>query len=274
MNNDRQRPMPDRRLEAIESSQQLTETWAKFVLDHGPGDVRDLPGISIRWADSKFPFWNCITFTDHGTNPSLLETRLAQSVALMRQKSQPGLIWVFEDLLDPSASAALSAAAERAGLSLALRGFGMAGDVLPIPEPHHPDLTFVRVTTEDHLTAYADLNSRAYGMPVEAGRDGLCGSELWKSGMYAYLGLNDGVPVAAAATIETDGRLFVALVATAPEAQRKGYGEAVTRKALFEGAKATGLTRATLHATLAGAPVYERIGLHTTAAMSFYGLAA
>jgi GNAT superfamily N-acetyltransferase len=266
--------MPDISLEAIEASQQLTETWRNLVLDHGPGDVRDLPGIAIRWANSKFPFWNCITFTDHGADPRLLDERLAQSVALMRQKSQPGLIWLFEDLLDSSARAGLPAAAERAGLSLSLSGFGMAGDVMPIPEPHHADLHFVRVTTEDHLTAYADLNSRAYGMPLEAGRDGLCGSELWKSDMYAYLGLKDGVPVTAAATTETDGRLFVALVATAPEAQRKGYGEAVTRKALFEGAKATGLTRATLHATLAGAPVYERIGLHKTATISFYGLGA
>ena len=90
--------------------------------------------------------------------------------------------------------------------------------------------------------------------------------------MYAYLGIENGVPVSAAATVETDGCLFVALVATAPEAQRQGYGEATTRKALFEGAKATGLTRATLHATLAGAPVYERIGLKKVATMGFYGL--
>ena len=128
----------------------------------------------------------------------------------------------------------------------------MSGDFLPIPEPNHPRLRFVRVTTEDELMAYADLNSRAYGMPLEAGRDGLGGSALWKSGMYTFLGLEDGVPVSAAATVETNGCLFLALVATAPEAQRKGYGEATVRKALFEGAKATGLTRTVLHATMAG----------------------
>jgi predicted GNAT family acetyltransferase len=62
------------------------------------------------------------------------------------------------------------------------------------------------------------------------------------------------------------------LVATAPEAQLKGYGEATTRKALFEGAKATGLTRTALHATMAGAPVYQRIGYRKVATMRFYGL--
>ena len=109
-------------------------------------------------------------------------------------------------------------------------------------------------------------------MPLEAGRDGLVGSALWKSGVHAYLGLEDGIPVSAAATVQTKNSLFLALVATAPEAQRKGFGEATTRKALFEGAKATGLTRFTLHASPAGAPVYERIGFHKVATIHYYGL--
>lgn len=80
------------------------------------------------------------------------------------------------------------------------------------------------------------------------------------------------MPISAAATVATKGCLFLALVATAPEAQRNGYGEATVRKALFEGARATGLTRTVLHATLAGAPVYERIGYHKVASIAFYGL--
>jgi GNAT superfamily N-acetyltransferase len=158
------------------------------------------------------------------------------------------------------------------GLGLSLSGFGMAGDILPISEPHHPKLDFVRVTAEDQLMAYADLNARAYGMLLEAGRDGLAGSALWKSGMYTYLGLENGVPVSAAATVATGNCLFLALVATAPEAQRKGDGEATVRKALFEGARATGLTRTVLRATLAGVPVYERIGYRKVASIGFYGL--
>ena len=82
--------------------------------------------------------------------------------------------------------------------------------------------------------------------------------------------LRDGTPVACAATVEAQGRLFVILVATDPDRQRRGYGEAVTRKALFEGARATGLTRATLHATVAGAPVYPRIGFEPNSPMRFY----
>ena len=264
--------MTDVSPDVLESVQQLADTWRAFVIDHGRGEARDVPGMAIRWGESKFPFWNCITFTEAGADAALLDRRLAEAAAYMRQKTEAGLIWLFEDLLDPACRAGLPAAAERAGLSLALSGFGMAGDILPMPEPNHPNLRFIRATTDDDMLAYADLNSRAYGMPLEAGRDGLGGSELWKSGMYTYLALENDVPVSAAATVQTGDCLFLALVATAPEAQRKGYGEATVRKALHEGAKATGLTRTTLHATMAGAPVYERIGYRKVASMGFYGL--
>jgi GNAT superfamily N-acetyltransferase len=262
------------RAAAVESVAQLSTVWRAMVLDRDKdADVRELPGVTVRWADCRFAFWNAVTLTEAGANAALLERRMGQAADIMRSKKQPGFLWLFEDLLADDARAAREEAARRAGLAHAFPGTGMAGDLLPIPEPRHADLTFERVTTDEHLRAYADLNSRAYGFALEEGRDGLVGSTLWKKEVYAYLALRDGVPVACAATVEAEGRLFVLLVATDPDAQRRGYGEAVTRKALYEGARATGLTRATLHATVAGAPVYPRIGFEPNSPMHFYGLA-
>ncbi|WP_320774347.1 GNAT family N-acetyltransferase [Streptomyces sp. CRN 30] len=244
-----------------------------MVLDRDPGaDVRDLPGIAVRWADCRFAFWNCVTLTDVAADAALLGRRLDEAARLMRAKRRAGFLWLFEDLLDDGARAALDAAAERAGLRYAFPGTGMAGDLLPVPDPVHPDLTFVRVATDEHLRAYADINSRAYGFGLDEGRDGIAGSALWKKDVHAYLGLRDGTPVTCAATFPAEGRLFVALVATEPGCERRGYGEAVTRKALHEGGRATGLTRAALHATAAGAPVYPRIGFRPNSPIRFYGL--
>ncbi|MEU7041777.1 GNAT family N-acetyltransferase [Streptomyces varsoviensis] len=263
--------------ESVESLHQLAVAWRAMVLDHAPNaDVRDLPGLAVRWADSPFAFWNCITLTEEHVTADLMRQRLDAAAGIIRAKrhSDSGFLWVFEDLLDADARTALTAAAEQAGLQYAFGGTGMAGDILPLPEPHHldPDLAFVRVSTEDHLRAYADLQARAYGFPVEACRDGLTGAGLWKTGMHAYLALHDTTPVACAATIPAQGRLFVCFVATDPRWQRRGYGEAVTRKALHEGARATGLTRATLHATEAGAPLYPRIGFTPNTPIRFYTL--
>ncbi|MFI0914841.1 GNAT family N-acetyltransferase [Streptomyces abikoensis] len=259
--------------ESIESVQQLTTVWRTLVLDRdADADVRDLPGIAVRWADSRFGFLNCVTLTEEGAGAELVRHRLGQAAGIMRTKKHPGFLWLFEDLLDNEARSALEATAEQAGLQYAFPGTGMAGDLLPIPEPVHPDLTFARVGTDEQLQAYADLQSRAYGLPLEDGRDGLAGSALWKSEGYAYLAMRGDEPVACAATVEAQGRLFVAFVATDPRWQRKGYGEAVTRKALYEGARAAGPTRATLHATAAGAPVYPRIGFKPNTPIHFYSL--
>ncbi|MDI5967887.1 GNAT family N-acetyltransferase [Streptomyces sp. SL13] len=259
--------------ESIESMEQLGLVWREMVLDRtADADVRDLPGIAVRWADCEFGFWNCVALTDVGADPELLGLRLGQAVDIMRSKNRPGFLWVFEDLLDAPARTALQAAAERAGLEYAFPATGMAADPLALPEPAHPDLTFARVTTEEDLRAYADINARAYGLPLASARDGLLGSTLWKRDAHAYLGLRAGVPVTCAGAIPADGRLFVALVATDPQWQGKGYAEAVTRKALYEAALATGLTRAILHATAAGAPVYPRIGFTPNTPMRFYGL--
>ncbi|MFR9731763.1 GNAT family N-acetyltransferase [Saccharopolyspora sp. MS10] len=258
---------------AVESMYQLSSAWRALVLDSWPdADARDMPGIAVRWADSRFPFWNCVTLTDTGVGPELLARQLEHVAEIMREKSRPGLAWIFEDLLDPAARSGLPALAAEAGLETAYSGVGMAGDLLPLPAPEHPELTFERATEPEQFAAFADVNSRAYGFPLEDGRDGLRGTAMWRTEVHAYLGLRDGEPVAAAAAMPCEGRLFVLLVATSPEAGRRGYGEAVTRKALHEGGRATGLTRATLHATAAGAPVYGRIGFRPTARMRYFAL--
>lgn len=61
-----------------------------------------------------------------------------------------------------------------------------------------------------------------------------------------------------------NGCLFLFLVATMPEARRKGYGEAVVRHAVQTAHKATGISRTVLHATEAGYPLYLRLGYHPT----------
>jgi hypothetical protein len=133
--------------ESIESMEQLAVVWRAMVLDRDAGaDVRDLPGLAVRWADCRFAFWNCVTLTDVGADAGLVEQRVKQAADIMRSKKHPGFLWVFEDLLDDEARAGLEVAAGQAGLEHAFPGIGMAGDLLPVPDPVHPDLTFVRVS--------------------------------------------------------------------------------------------------------------------------------
>jgi len=257
---------------AIESSEQLLGMWKALVEDVGATAVAEA-GVAHRWADTAFGFYNTLLFADPGVDHTELALRLDHAVAFMRDSKRSGFLWLFEELLTDTARSELGKAVERAGLLRAMTCYGMAGDVLPLPEPMHPNLRFERVSTQGHLNAYAGLNARAYGMSEADACAAFAGSRLWLEDIYAYVGFQDDRPVCCAGTYPVDGRLFVVLVATEGDCQRRGFGEAVTRKALYEGSKATGFSRATLQATEAGRPVYERIGLGVTSIVSLYGLA-
>jgi ribosomal protein S18 acetylase RimI-like enzyme len=258
---------------ALESKDHLIVVWSDLVHDRG-GQVSMDDGVGRMWADSAFGFWNTVTLTGADIPADALGDQLGRAASFMRTRSRPGYLWVFEDLLSPQAKSELFRRAAEAGLEPAFSGRGMAGD-LSVPDPRHPELEFHRVETDEHLAVYGAINARAYGMPPSAGVDALAGSRLWRTGaVHAYLGYRDGRAVTCAATIAGPDSIFLALVATLPEEMRRGYGEAVTRKAIHEGGKRTGHRRVVLHATQAGQPVYERIGCRANTPIHFFQLAS
>ncbi len=59
-------------------------------------------------------------------------------------------------------------------------------------------------------------------------------------------------------------------VATLPQQQRKGYGEAVMRYALEESRRQHGVERTILQSTPAGYRMYERMGFRTVTRIGVY----
>lgn len=250
--------------ELHESIGQFADTWEKIVFDYGAGAVWNQNGLARRWADSDFRLFNSITLVEPVLKEDALSQRLLAGRDYMDRRTRPGYFWLFEELLTAELRHRLPALADEAGLAVAETAYGMASNWIPKEPPSHPTLTFVRVASEQHLLAYADINSAAYGLPSESGRDGISRSTLLRDEAFAYLALQDGVPVSTAAAIETNDRLVIALVATKPGLQRRGFAEATVRKALYEGHRATGLTRSVLHASEGARPLYERLGYHCT----------
>ncbi|MGZ2506011.1 hypothetical protein ACVINI_006557 [Rhizobium beringeri] len=77
----------------------------------------------------------------------------------MQERSEPGFLWLFEEMLDPEIRTRIPEAASASGLHVALAAYGMALDEISPDSPSHPDLTFVRVDTDDDLLHFADINS-------------------------------------------------------------------------------------------------------------------
>lgn len=261
--------------EIVRSTVQYISISKAFASDHATADVNDKPGISVCWAESPYPYWNALFLTEEMTDSFHLKQRLRSSVEYMRSRRYPGFVYVCEDYLLHDAHSQLRAAAKDAGLELALDLFGMEGDLLSFKRAAvNPDLHFERVTNEDALRTYADINSASYGYPKEAGRAALAGSVLWKERSFAYLGYRDGKAVSTAAAFENAGQLYLTYVATCPCAGRRGLAEATIRHALHEAFKVTRLRRTSLHATRAGFTLYDRIGYKWVTRFLAFRLAA
>jgi ribosomal protein S18 acetylase RimI-like enzyme len=94
--------------------------------------------------------------------------------------------------------------------------------------------------------------------------------DVWREGILAgasvpwsrganYLGYLDGTPVATSIRIRTGDIAGIYFVSTVPEFRRRGFGDAMTRRAISDG-RSTGCTTAYLQASKMGRPIYERMG--------------
>jgi GNAT superfamily N-acetyltransferase len=103
--------------------------------------------------------------------------------------------------------------------------------------------------------ACAELNDRAYGYGEDGFRAGLAGETAIRwHGAYA-----DDAPVGCLGTIAVGDDCCVTGVATPPEHRGRGIASWLLARALAE-AREEGFASASLQATKAGAPLYERIG--------------
>jgi GNAT superfamily N-acetyltransferase len=125
-------------------------------------------------------------------------------------------------------------------------------------------LTDARVLQDRVQEAAAYMRARPHGGLFVVCLDNLSASA--KENLAAILArarFVQAIPMTGMAIIN-EGCLFLFLVATAPDARRKGYGEAVVRHALQKAHEATGIRRTVLHATEPGYPIYLRLGYHPT----------
>lgn len=141
-----------------------------------------------------------------------------------------------------------------------------ADDLAPPRRPQPAELDIHRVLDDSGARDLAMLNADAYGMPREM-FGALCSMALWRADSLGFVGYVGGRPVSATGVFPAANTVYVALVATAPDVQGKGYAEAVMRHAVQEGQKLMGVKRTTLHATDAGRPVYTAMGYATGSRM-------
>jgi GNAT superfamily N-acetyltransferase len=240
----------------------LIEAW-KLMVGRLPGSTIEHAGwLATMFGNVPLPFLN-VSVADRPLENS---ADLRNILVLAKKRARACKHGSLLALCDAWAPEDWKLVAAEEGFAVALKMTGMAADQLPPPRRALPELEFRRVSDETTARDLAMINAHAYGMSPQL-FECLCDLHLWHEDSYGYVGYARGRAVTAASTFPVAGTMYVAFVATMPDAHGKGYAEAVMRQAIEQGRRAMGLTRLTLHASDMGRPLYQAMGFGSGASV-------
>jgi GNAT superfamily N-acetyltransferase len=238
------------------SISQFSGAWRLMCASGRNAAIRSDGGMELIFSGVPVPFFNVGLVTGRGVSSEALESLGADACAFAADQGMPWLFVVTSEALQPGTDAA--AVLDRCGLAPMMGMTGMMAQQISPGRPIPEGLELRVPQNEADCAALLDVNGAAYNMDLEAGK-ALLGPAFWQ-GRAPVLGLVGGSPVSCAAVWMVDGYRYVALVATEPSHQRRGYAEAAMRRALDVSAQAHGERPTVLHASDAGRPIYERMG--------------
>lgn len=225
-------------------------TLSTFAEAAHDGQVRDFGGAVAVVTGTPIPIFNGVV----PARPGASRDDVAAACEHMRSSGLPwslyGRVGVDDDLVEGQVSA-----------------FGtltMPGMVLqPIPDHSPPtELEIVRVTDPAGYEVHVQMVADVFGAPVADIRAFIPPGLLELDHVSIFTGHVDATPVATSLGV-VDGHVVTLFnVATMPDAQRRGYGAAMTMAPALE-MRERGVTMAALQSTEDGFPVYEGLGYRT-----------
>lgn len=252
---------------------QMIEVWTRLALERQEASVTQVGNMLICWALSPLPFMNVVFVMNDRWQAGLLLDTLRQASDLLKRRPESGLVLVVDEHLDIPDRAALQDTAKTAGLAPSLSLCGMeCSEILPVYF-EDDQIEIRRIAGFEAIEMISEMNGAAYGIPTEAVKVAFSDSAIIENESIVFAGFQHGILVSVAVTFVADDVIYLALVATKPSAQRKGYGGMTVQKALLEARKIFGLDRFALHSTADGVRVYERLGFSTVAHMHLFEVA-
>jgi GNAT superfamily N-acetyltransferase len=239
------------------SIRQFIDAWRVLCSASPSHSSHTADGVACEFSGVPIGFFNAAVLTGRAISTGELAAHAETARAWASGRAVPWLLVVTIESLQPATD--YSAALDACGFAPLMPLTGMlARDVASVDRL--PDGLELQIPNDDAgCTALLDVNSAAYGMQLEAGNDVWGKAAFWKDHV-PVLGLVEGQPVCTTAVMNVAGYRYVALVATAPDRQRRGYADAAMRHALELARARYGNLPTFLHATEAGRPVYERMG--------------
>ena len=131
-----------------------------------------------------------------------------------------------------------------------------------ISQPAGPELEIRRVTDAAGIEAHRQAVTAGFGSDPAVAVGTACPDLLDRPECVVYVGYADGAAVVSGLGWRTGRTIGVYSIATVAPARRRGYGAAMTARAVADGV-AAGCDVAALQASEMGRPIYERLSFRT-----------
>jgi ribosomal protein S18 acetylase RimI-like enzyme len=250
-------------------SENLRESFRQVAASRNDGEVRELPGVSIASAGSTFQMFNSAFLSAPVATEAELDRRILLAMIHFGARGLDWSYWVCEDWMTPQARKRSRNTFERHGLRHSVNLPGMVAERVAPAARRMPDIEIRRVDDPASREAFCAIGSICFHVPLAWFREVFDGDSVWRS-FAGYVGYLEGEPVSTSATVIGGGAVGIYNVATLPERQRQGYGEAVMRYALEDARASHGIERSILQSTPAGYRLYERMGYRTVTQVAVY----
>lgn len=254
------------------SISQFLDAWRIFGRACAGSRIESAPGVDYVFTGLPISFFNVAVLTGGPLSAAALDAAARGAMQWASDSTRgpgssdpggpPWLFIVTHENLDAGVDAA--AALDACGLMPLLPLTGMAARRIA-PLTAVPSGLQLEVPEDDGGCSDAiDINSAAYGLDLAASKPAFGRGSFWADHLLV-VGRAAGAPATSAAVMLAGGYRYVALVATQPGQQKKGFAEAAMRHALSVAAEKFGERPSFLHASDAGKPIYARMGYEVVA---------
>lgn len=237
----------------------LRQSFRVLAQGRPRADVTELEGVSIASLGAEFQMFNAAFLNSRVIGHGDLESRVARAHSVFAARRMAWAFWICEDWLAWPARRSLVAVCEKFGLRAVAEMPGMAADSLRNAKRVSPRIEIVRADSPATMEHFRTIGSLCFHVPPAWFRE-VFDDSMPARDFICWLAYRDGLPVATAATVVSHGVIGVYNVATTPDERGKGYAEAITRHAIAEAARQSGLRRVILQSTAQGERLYKRLG--------------
>jgi len=247
----------------------LRESFRVIAASRRAGELREMHGVSIASAGSTFQMFNAAFLSEPVESPAELSQRILLATVHFQARGLEWAYWVCEDFIAPASRRRSRQMFEKHGLRHSVDLPGMVADHLDPPVRPLPSVDVRRVRNGATREAFCSIGSLCFHVPLPWFREVFDSESVW-DGFAGYVGYLDGEPVSTTAIVMGCGAIGVYNVATIPERQRQGFGEAVMRYAVADAERAHGASHVILQSTPAGYHLYERMGFREVTRVAVY----